>query len=697
MPAPARLWRIRRIYLDRIGAPAARFRDVWLEFGSRTGNPLDTILWMRNGGGKSTLIALICASIRPARNDYLATAETGRHLEDCVLGADTAHIAIEWQDPDGRRMVTGAVYEWTDRIQPADPNASWEQLQQRWYAFTPSRPAAEIEVLPFHDGNQHPTTLKAFADAIAALPPEADSVVIDYKDQGKWTSALQDRGLDPALFTAILKINASEGGIEKQFKFSTTDEFVRYLLSLVGDSATSRRLSTMLGKHRASIARHPRLRTELDFTSEAVQHLKLLKEDHQRLHEADEGRATQGHRARNLAASFSAAAAHARIQVARHSADAGEQRDRHKQAADNADVYESLHREYQWWAAHLLEEAARAVSADAEKTVAERDQLRQAWHLVPILVQHAELSAELKGLREQQTRDKADAAPVRQRYQQAAAQLIAVLYRSRRDLEATIDTNEATAAAAEKERRKAQDKVAEADRELGALTAECVQLRQSITVFETSVASAVADEHLPVGADLADTHTACAGQQTRLLHELDVEIPNAANALAETRSPIDAEHRELGTQIANIKTALRNLNDELQELLEQISRLGSHNRLTLLAQADTVDPVAENGALQQALTDAIIEIDRERIDLSVEDADDRRALQSLAGQPGLLPASLDLTRAADVLREHSIPAATGWHYLADAVAPALWQRAITNAPSLVAGLPEPVKSTETVC
>ncbi|GGK36203.1 hypothetical protein GCM10010124_31020 [Pilimelia terevasa] len=686
MPPPARLWRIRRIYLDRIGAPAARFRDVWLEFGSRTGNPLDTILWMRNGGGKSTLIALICASIRPARNDYLATAETGRHLEDCVLGADTAHIAIEWQDPEGTRMVTGAVYEWTDRIQPADPNASWEQLQQRWYAFTPSRPGAELEVLPFHDDNQHPTTLKAFADAIAALPPEADAVVIDYKDQGKWTGALQDRGLDPGLFSAILKINASEGGIEKQFKFSTTDEFVRYLLSLVGDSAASRRLSTMLGKHRASIARHPRLRTELDFTQEAVEHLKLLKEDHRRLHEAEEARATQRHRARTLAASFSAAAGHARNQVARFNTEADDHRERRKQAADNADAYERLHREYHWWAAHLLDEATRAASTEADKTVADRDRLRQAWHLVPTLVQHAELSAELKGLREQQTRDEADAAPVRERYQQAAAQLIAVLDRSRRDLETAIDANEKTAAAAEKERRKAQDEIGEADRELGALTAESTQLTRSITVFETAVARAVADGHLPAGAHLADTHTACADQHARLVRELDVDMPDAANALAERRSPIDAEHRELGTQIANLKVALRKLNDERQPLLDQISSLSRHNRLTLLAQSGIVDPVAENGALQQALTDAIIEIDRERIDLSVEDADDRRALRSLAGQSGLLPASLDLTRAADILREHSIPATTGWHYLADAVAPALWQRAITSAPSLVAGL-----------
>ncbi|MEU8216720.1 hypothetical protein AB0C47_13220 [Micromonospora taraxaci] len=686
MAAPARLWKIRRVYLDRIGAPAARFRNVWLEFGSRTGNPLDTILWMRNGGGKSTLIALICASIRPARNDYLATAETGRHLEDCVLGADTAHIAIEWQDPEGRRMVTGAVYEWADRVQPADPNASWEQLQQRWYAFTPVRQAAEIDLLPFHDANHHPTTLKAFGDAITALPPEADSVLVEYKDQGKWTSALQDRGLDPGLFTAILKINASEGGIEKQFKFSTTDDFVRYLLSLVADSTASRKLSIMLGKHRASIARHPRLRTELDFTQEAVEHLKLLKEDHQRLKEIENVRTEKRCQAGRLVASFTETAAQARIQIARHNEQAGQHRDRQEQAAEKADAYERLHREYLWWVADLRHAAASTQSAQADDVVTECRRIRQAWQLVPTVVRHAQVVARLAGLRDQQARDEVDAEPALRAYQHAAAQLIAVLQRSQHELEPAIAANDVAAATAESEQSTARDKVGVADRELGALTAESDQLTGRLTMFEKAVDRAIEDGHLPAGADLTDTHAACAASHSRLVHQIDVELPRATAELAEERRPIDAEYGDLNERITGRGAALQKLEGERGPLLGQVARLSSHPRLTLLGQADTVDPVATNRTLQQALTDAIIAIDRERIDLAVKDADDRRALQSLAQQPGLLPASLDLARAVDVLRENTIPATTGWHYLADAVPPASWQHAITIAPSLVAGL-----------
>src|SRR4051812_11754660 len=184
MAAPARLWRMRRIYLDRVGSPAARFRDVWIDLTGRDGTPLDTILWMRNGGGKSTLIALVCALIRPDRRDFLATGTTGRHLEDCILGADTAHVVVEWIDPTGRRLVTGGVYEWTDRAQPADPNTNHERLRQSWYAFTPAA-GVEVEELPFAAAE-----FKEFVKAVEALPFDTEPVVT--AKQERWAQALQD-------------------------------------------------------------------------------------------------------------------------------------------------------------------------------------------------------------------------------------------------------------------------------------------------------------------------------------------------------------------------------------------------------------------------------------------------------------------------------------------------------------------------
>ena len=99
------MWQIRRIRLDGIGTRAARFVDVDIDLTSEgRGAPLHSILWLRNGGGKSTLIALLGALIRPARGDFISAArrDGGRHLEDYVLDGDTSHIVVEWGERDGR-------------------------------------------------------------------------------------------------------------------------------------------------------------------------------------------------------------------------------------------------------------------------------------------------------------------------------------------------------------------------------------------------------------------------------------------------------------------------------------------------------------------------------------------------------------------------------------------------------------------
>ncbi|WP_344617686.1 hypothetical protein, partial [Dactylosporangium salmoneum] len=352
MAAPARLWRIRSIYLDRIGSAAARFRDVRLDLTGRDGAPLDTILWMRNGGGKSTLIALLCALIRPDRRDFLATATTGRHLEDCILGADTAHVVVEWIDPAGQRLVTGGVYEWADKAQPADPNASHERLRQAWYAFTPS---GDVQ-LPFD------ADLKDFVRAVEGLPHETEPVVTT--KQERWTQALQDRGLDPGLFTAILKINATEGGIEHHFKFKTADEFVQYLLALVTEPTSAGKVAGILRTTRDRLARQPRLRAEIAFCDEAVALLAALEQARAALAGAEAAAGAARDDAATLAASLTAAV---QLALAAAESDAGAAEEAQDSVRQEATRAEQLDAEVR----HYRRRAAELALADAEATATE--------------------------------------------------------------------------------------------------------------------------------------------------------------------------------------------------------------------------------------------------------------------------------------------------------------------------------------
>ncbi|MFI5841712.1 hypothetical protein ACIA8K_18580 [Catenuloplanes sp. NPDC051500] len=693
MAAPARLWQMRRIVLDRIGSPAARFRDVTIELTGRDGTPLDTILWMRNGGGKSTLIALVCALIRPDRRDFLATATTGRHLEDCILGADTAHVVVEWADPSGRRLITGAVYEWADRVQPADPNAAHDRLRQCWYAFSPIDVATQIETLPFTRSDGRPADFKEFVKELEALPLDLDPVVVT--KQERWAGALTDRGLDPGLFTAILKINSTEGGIEHHFTFKTADEFVQYLLSLVTDPGSAGKISEILRTTRDRLARQPRLRAEVDFCDEATGLLERLAGARDEVTDAERTVALRRDAAATLAGSLRAAAAEARARVAAESAAASGHRASERAALAQVAASDAQIREYAWWAAHLRHAEATGAHAEALDDVRRSALDHAAWQIVPLLAEHLTASRRLASAVQRQEEAEAGAEPARVARAEAAALLVAVLRAVAVTLDAEAGEHRASAARSSAAHAVARAAAGEVQGLLGGLDTRLLTIDEQIAAFVTAREAAVAEGHLGAIPDTAGTITdreiEDAYQATRdadaaVVHELEETIPAAAEALAARRRELDLEAAELARTRATALDRRAALIAEREPLVVEIDALASEHRLLSLAEADRIDPIGEHRRLADLLTEEILTADRRRIDLAVADVEDHRASQALESARGLLPAALDLAMATDVLAAVRIPAITGWHHLADAVPPSRWAPVIAAAPDLVGGL-----------
>jgi hypothetical protein len=681
MPAPARLWQIRRIYLDRVGSPAARFRDVWLDLTGRDGRPLDTILWMRNGGGKSTLIALVCALIRPDRRDFLATATTGRHLEDCILGADTGHVVVEWTDPAGRRLVTGAVYEWTDRVQPADPNAGHDRLKQSWYAFTPG---PEVESLPFAGAD-----LKEFVRAVEALPAAAEAVVTTKQD--RWAQALHDRGLDPGLFTAILRINASEGGIEHHFKFKTSDDFVQYLLSLVTEPTSATKVAAILRGTRERLARQPRLRAEVAFCDEAVDLLDVLD----RARAAGTAAATEAGASRQaalrLVAAFTGAAAEAAEQAAAHGSRAGAAALAAQDAQSRAAALDVLLREEQWQAASRRHAEALAAVDDAARTVLDRRRLHRAWQLVPALTDRDQLTSRLDAARGRQREAEAGAAPLRHARAEAAAVYLSVLRDACAELDDTVATLTAQAADAAEQQAKSRALADGLRADLGGLAGRQRSIEQHLATFDHDLHAAATAGHLGTGGPVAVEHLAGALAAARqdddeAARQLAEELPAQAGRLDADRAEHERDRASVHAAVTELTRQLATLDGTRTPLLAEIGALATDPRLTELTERDTVDPVGEHRLLVDQLSEAIVGADRQRIQLAVADAEDDRAVQALASPRGLLPAALDLARAADVLAAERIPATTGWHHLADRVPQDRWAAAVERVPHLVGGL-----------
>ncbi|MCF7549781.1 hypothetical protein [Pseudonocardia sp. WMMC193] len=678
MSAPV-MWKISRVRIDRMGPSAARFLDVTLDFTDAERKPVDSILWLRNGGGKSTVLSLICALIRPARRDFLATAATGKHLEDYVLGADTGHVVVEWSGPGGR-LVTGAVYEWADRAQPADPNREHDRLGARWYLFREVDDRVALDRLPLAER----LTQKDFVAALRAWDtvPGAGVVVTDRQD--RWAQALDEHGLDPAIFNALLQMNATEGGIEGQFQFRNADQFVRYLLELIVDPEVPGQVSQILEKVRAGLAERPELLADQAFATEAVPLVRALAESRDALTGAEEAERALAERAAALAGAIAAGVSRARREEAEHAdraeeigGEAAEHRDRAALAEARSAALYGLAARYRLAAAQ--EELARAREAQTRTARAEA-----AWRGVGELLRLRAARDRVTSLEEQLAAATAEAEPLRVRLAAAAADLARALDAALAEHTARADELDARLAAARETETAARAAVRRSTAEEGRLSGELAAAQRTLADVDESIAAAVraghleADEDVAVAADRHRTADAEAAVELGRLVEERAALRERREELRAATEALVAERRTL-TETHTADTA------RAAELRERAAALAAEERLAALAGGGTVDPVAEAGDLDELLTAAIARTERRRVELAVEGAEDERALDALAATE-LLPPALDLDRARQAVEVAGIAVTTGWRYLADSVAPARHEAVREAAPALVAGL-----------
>lgn len=677
------MWQIRRIRLDRIGAPAARFLGVTIDTTDGDGHPLDSIVWLRNGGGKSTVLSLVCALVKPNRRDFLATSVTDKHLEDYVLGADTAHVTVEWSGPAGRRLVTGAVYEWTDRTQPADPNRDYEKLQARWYAFTPVTGRADLDLLPFarHDV---PLTLKEFIAAVRAWDtiPGCGAVVSDGKE--RWGRILDDHGLDPELFDVILQMNATEGGIEGQFQFRNADAFVKYLLELIVDPEDARKVSGILEDVRVGLAERPAIAADLTFADEAVPQLRQLvtaRDEH--LTAAEMLTAAQA-AAAGLRLALVAAAQRASLdkdtqaEVARIEAERA-------LAERRAGEYETSRSvEFRRIAATLRHAAAKQLHGElGEQQTAAQAEL-EAWRAVPRLAALTEVQRRVRKLQAELDAVMVDAEPLRQARDAAAATFAAAL-------DASIATLTGERSAAEEREQAAAARAAIAKQRHTASTAarghaeaRLASLTETLNALDGEAAAAVAAGHAEAGEDLTAAVNRHRADDTAAVSRLG-EIAAQRRELTSRRDTLAGRERQLGetsTRLTLERDALVRRRDALRA---RIADLAADERLRLLAQTDDVDILAEGTDLLSLLGAQITRADRRRVEIAVEGAEDDRAAAALAAT-GLLPPVLDVARALDECENAGIAVTSGWAYLADSVPAQLRAQVLTAAPALANGV-----------
>jgi hypothetical protein len=240
--------RLRQLRLVSIGHVNARFGDVTLDF-TRAGQPADSTIWLRNGGGKSSLLSLFFGLVRPDLREFLgAKADAGqRRLDQYVGDADRSVVAALWELDDATLFLTGAFYE---------RRSGTGELRKLWFSGVSSadEPRVSLAGLPLHGEAGRRRTLTSFREEWLTLrDARPDLQLAATEVQRDWAERLRSAGIDPELFSYQLRMNTREGGADELFRFSDHEDFVDFLLELSFAPEHANEVSNNVGRYREQL------------------------------------------------------------------------------------------------------------------------------------------------------------------------------------------------------------------------------------------------------------------------------------------------------------------------------------------------------------------------------------------------------------------------------------------------------------
>ena len=663
-----------------VGERSARFQDLTLTFTAPAdggSEPQDSVIWLRNGGGKSSILSLLYALLLPRFADFMGRS-VKRSLTDYIDGGDTAHVVAVWEPAGASRtllgeaeglLVTGAVHEWADLRRPAQPEASRDRLATLFYTFHAVPGVLDLATLPFTDATGQIRRLTEYEDALReqARPCGQRANLAVTGKQHQWRGALGDRHLDPEVFCSQKQMNHVEGGVEDLFRFSTAQEFINFLLDLTVTPDSVNGIAARLGQVSKQLAAKPAKQEEQRFCTLAATALDSVASGHANTEQAVALANEAKVAAAALAGAFQAAIAAADSEqerlieeenVARHAATVATERN---QANDLAYLYR---RE----AARLRLDEATTEQGKADDAASAATASAQAWALVPSLARLAGLRADLARAERDAEAEEEDLAPLRAEHAGHAARL-------RHRLEALATAADGAAATAEACRQAAAQTVS--DEKAGA-----EQAREEER--EASSAATTARTHLEVldgrrrrGVELGHLPTLMTppAEQRDIIDGIREGLVGDLAEVAEQTEKRRTERTSLQKQAMQLITDLNAADQKLaaattarQSLGERLDELCASPRVRELAEAsegDTVSLWGESPVILRRLNDAILAADDERIRRRAErHADERTIAEHDRSQ--FLPSSLDAGQVRDALTV-VVAAQTGWEYLRGAV------------------------------
>lgn len=659
------MYKLRRLYLDAIGVDDNRFTDISVGFTDAEGSPTDSIIWLRNGAGKTTMMSLLLALIRPEKRDFLSYKLQKRTLTDLVQPGDTSHVVAEWVGPDGRRLLTGAIYEWDGRQRPTDYHTGgYKRFSQTWWCMNPDDDVegATLDSLPFTYRSRGTYDREKFTAHLWSLADQGvDLHVVTVIKQ--WHEALRERNFDPELFTYFVEVNSAEGGMKNLFKgIDSAGAFVNYLLRFVADPNQIRPVHELLESNAAEFMKRPMYEAEKTFCDEAkikVSALGASYSDREAAQQTLDHERTRAATYKKALLNESDTAAESKRITESRKTTVDEQL---KVTRGDLDLHRLRATYYRMKSAEFAEQAAKTALEQAQNRAEAARITKEAWTALDLWTELQTRQQQLDVRQQLLAEKKEGAKPLQERLKTARGQLAGAIQTAETQVRKELEDLEAEVEQLEAERETAQNMLDELYGQIAGLNAEQDAIHSTQARFEESKRDFIARGVIAADEDLAAAAARIAEEGTAAAAALE--------RIALDKADIDKQITAAGQESARLFTELAAANAEhttvakqLQSLKETAATLASSARLHMLMQNDAINIGAE-------ITDAIAAVGQARADddkkiLEVQEAvaADERALLALKTE-GLLPPRLQVQKVVDQLNAVGVTAVSGWRYLA---------------------------------
>lgn len=691
--------KLRRMRMASIGHENARFEDVTLRFTDRAGEPTNSVVWLRNGGGKTSLLSLFFAGVRPHQRDFLGKRAEAkiRSLEDYVGPRDHGVVVCEWQldaepnlfDDGGPTYLSGVFYQ---RATAHEQNGHGG-VERLFFAcrVSPTTPELSLEGLPlFSEGpsGKSRRNLSGFRRRWRQLDAEHPALEVFVSDkQNKFEEELASRGIDPDVFYYQVRMNEREGGVLEKFSFAQDEDFIDFLLEMAFSPRRAREVREQLTTFRQELVeRNERLKPELECCRGLLVHLQAMAAvgRERSIVFDDLGRCQTN--LRGLAAWVSERLQllqqqREALDIALHRAEAAAEESH--AAADRSQRLVASYRR------HLAQ--ARFDAVDVEYTRAQQartdaERGKSIWNAARPLARAWEARRIAKQQRDLLAQKLQEHAPQLAELATIAMRFASALEFDARQIEATAAglRNEASsltsqAKAVRDDAESSGEKAARAETEMEQLGKHLQRAAEELARLQTSGAllekeSSVEQANARLTGELGQI--ALAQDQAQ---SLIVANKKAKTELLLQRSRTELAVRERGKE-------LERLNSAWEAARTRRSNLEASATLLRLLQTDAVElssagvrAVTMAGEELRRITDTVLRI-------RLEAAEDQRALHWLEGDAELLPPSQDVEALLNWLRARQVTCWPGWEYIERNVAQPMKRATAQRLPYLATGI-----------